>query len=277
MPILRDMSVRLSIAMLAMVAVMALLADVPSACAQPHEQPYGIFPEQRQIEYRCPHQFCRLPIPGIPRPPTVRDPQDSRQVVYVSLDEAIRMSLANTEVIRVLNGLTASSTGRSIYDPAISNTRIDAERAEFDPRISIDNTAVINGNGTTDYNLGIGLTAARPRGGTASLQADDSSMGSIGFSQPLLQGAGLRRNLAPIVIARINTEISYFQFKDAIQELVRSIIDGYWGLVFARTELWARKQQIEQADFALKQIEAQKAVGRADLGDTAQALSLIHI
>ena len=45
------------------------------------------------------------------------------------MDEAIQIALANADVIRVLTGTTATSTGQTIYDPAITNTDIDAARA----------------------------------------------------------------------------------------------------------------------------------------------------
>ena len=286
-----------------MVAVVMMGLCSQRAVAQPYEPPYCIFPEQKQIQYRCPEDLCRLPIPGIPRPPTVKDPQDTRTAVYLSLDEAIRIALANAEVIRVLNGFSASSTGNTIYDPAIQNTTIDNARARFDPRLSVKNTwsrdestfvlpdpiagAVISGSNLESYNLGLGLSETNVTGGTATLGVNafpnragpvggllnpqTPSSVDLGFTQPLLQGGGIGANMAPVVIARINSERSYFQFKDSVQEMVRSIIDGYWGLVFARTDVWAREQQVKQAEFALNSLEAQKAVGRANLGDTAQA------
>ena len=75
--------------------------------------------------------------------------------------------------------------------------------------------------------------------------------------------------MAPIVLARIDTERSYFQSKDSLQELVRGTIDAYWGLVFARTNLWAREQQFEQAQFAYNRTEARFRTGAANGGDVA--------
>ena len=65
--------------------------------------------------------------------------------------------------------------------------------------------------------------------------------------------------MAPIVIARIDTERSYFQFKDATQELVRGTIEAYWNLVFARLALWATEIQFEQADEAYKLADGRRA------------------
>ena len=44
----------------------------------------------------------------------------------------------------------------------------------------------------------------------------------------------------------------YFQFKDSMQEQVRGVIDAYWSLVAARTDVWARRQQVEQLTVAVR-------------------------
>jgi hypothetical protein len=72
----------------------------------------------------------------------------------------------------------------------------------------------------------------------------------------LLRGAGAPANLAPIVIARIETERSFFQTKDAVQSLVRGVIEAYWALVATRTEVWARRQQVQQGEEALRRASA---------------------
>ncbi len=72
---------------------------------------------------------------------------------------------------------------------------------------------------------------------------------------------GRRASLAPVVIARIDTEHSYFRFKDSAQELVRGVIAAFWNLVAARVEVRARQQQIEQAEFACDRALARKELG----------------
>jgi outer membrane protein TolC len=89
--------------------------------------------------------------------------------------------------------------------------------------------------------------------------------------QPLLQGAGFHVNMAPIVIARIDTERSFFQMKDSMQSMVRGVIEAYWAVVFARTDVWARQQQVQQGLEAFQYAEAQRKVGRGDIREVAQA------
>jgi outer membrane protein TolC len=94
---------------------------------------------------------------------------------------------------------------------------------------------------------------------------------SLSFTQPLLQGAGAAANLAPILISRIDTERSYFQLKDSVQDLVRGTVEAYWQLSFAQVDVWAREQQVVQGREALNRTEAQQVVGIANEADVAQA------
>ncbi len=281
-----------------------LLACLVSGCAQGL-----IMPEQRSIYVPAPAQLPRARIPDVPPPPTVSDPQADALMRHLSLDEAIRIALENSKVVRLLAGFAAVSSGRTIYDPAIANTVIDQERARFDPRLDVKNSfdrkerplglfdpldpngAIIDGPGTDGYNLSAGLAKTTVTGGTVSASVTDNLLRSqpgafplnpenrhaitLSFEQPLLAGGGVAPNLAPIVIARINTERSYFQFKDAVQESVRGVIEAYWALVFARTDVWARQQQVRQGEFVYERAKARLKAGvkGASAAEVAQARS----
>src|SRR5262249_1483645 len=103
------------------------------------------------------------------------------------------------------------------------------------------------------------------------LNPETRSAVELSYTQPLLQGGGFRANMAPIVIARINTERSFFQYKDSVQGLVAGVIEAYWDLVLARTDLWARKIQLEQSEEAYKRERARLEARIANLSDVAQA------
>ncbi len=264
-------------------------------------------PEQRTIEIHEATQLPKAPIPNIPPPPTVTDPQPKLKERYLSLDEAIHIALKNSEVVRVLAGITAVSSGSTIYDVAISNTQIDQEQGRFDPRLDIDNRfdhlevpraslapfepegAIITGIQTDSYNLDVGVSKTNVLGGTASITFSDKLSRfepglfplnheiqdslTLRLDQPLLKGAGAQANLAPIIIARLNTDRSFFQFKDSMQELVRGVVEAYWAVVFARTDVWAREQQVEQGKFAYERAEARLRKEFATAGEVAQAKS----
>jgi outer membrane protein TolC len=286
-------------------AVWLVYASVVGACGCSSDHVGLILPEQQCIAVREPSELPKAHIPATPAPPTVTEPANDSPTCYLSLDDAIRIALGNSEVIRVLAGVTAVSSGRTIYDPAIANTRIDQEQGRFDPRLEVNNTfnrveqpvgvldpldpngARIDGTRTDEYDFALGLSQTNVLGGEASFDVSDNlarfkpgvfplnpqnrTAVSLGYIQPLLQGAGTATNLAPIVIARIETERSYFQLKDSVQELVRGVIEAYWRVVSARTDVWARRQQVEQGTAAFERADARRRRGLGNSAEVAQA------
>ena len=272
------------------------LAAEPVAC---------IRPEQRHIEYRDGRVLCGEPIPPIERRVTVDQLATDRLVYYLTLDEAVAVSLANADVIRIVTGNLATNSGSTVYDAAITNTQVDQSRGRFDPVLSTQNTverietaggildilvpegARIDGVSLRSFRHLTELSQTKAGGGTASvrfranprrtnvpgaaLDPETSTSLEMGYVQPLLRGRGIDVNQAPIVISRISTERSLYQIKAALQQQVTSLISAYWSIVFARTDLWARRQQVEQLQFAYDYIDAQMQAGFADIGDAAQA------
>ena len=292
-----------------LIAVVAILA-LPSNFA--HSQQVGplrVFPEQRAFNIRSPEQLPSAPIPATRVPFTVSTPEEQREERLISLDEAIQIAIANADVIRVLTGISASSSGRTIYDVAIANTGIDLQTSVFDPRLDVTSTygktdnpgatfdpldptnAIFVGSSTDSFNNTVSLTKQAYNGATTSLNA--TSIGSyfepgvfpldpeyrsfveLALRQPMMRGFGREANLAPVVIGRIDTERSYFQFKDTVQELVRGVIAAYWNVVSARIDVWAREQQVEQAEFAFQRSSARLKRGLATVADVAQTRSAL--
>jgi outer membrane protein TolC len=261
--------------------------------------------EQRTLDVRAPAEIIKAPLPEIPEPATVSRPAPTGDVLNLPLDEAIRISLRNSQVVRVLAGTTAVSSGQTIYDPAIANTAIDVAKSTFDPVITARNLfnrtetpfaafdpldptgARISGTRIDNHELGLGISKKLVTGATVSLDSawntdrftpgpaplnpQHRSALTLGLTQPLLAGAGIDANIAPILVARINTERSYFQFKDSVQGLVRGTIEAYWQVVFARTDVWARRQQVQQGTAAFVLAESRREAGFGTDGDVAQA------
>lgn len=286
-------------------ALIGLPIGLPSPSVIHADEPLRmILPEQRNLAIRQPGQLSQVAVPVVPPPTTVVDPQFDLPPRYLSLDEAIDIALGNSEVVRVLTGVTASTSGRSIYDTAITNTSIDQQRATFDPQLRVDNgwnstkpptavfdpldptQAIIGGVRTENHLFDMGLAQQNQTGGTAGLNVTNNANRFLGngfplnpqnrsvvefnYTQPLLRGAGLAANRVPIVLARIDTERSYFQYKDSVQNLIRGVIEAYWTLVFAKTDLWARQQQVEQAGFAFQRTQSRVETGDANAGELAQ-------
>lgn len=292
-------------ASLALLAIALLLGAAWTGANLPAQEPWRpILPEQRALQIRSPSQLAPVRIPSIPAPPTVDDPQKQLPGYLLSLDDAIRIALQNANVVRVLAGTTATASGRTIYDPAVANTQIDIERARFDPRLTANNNwfrsdppsafpdptdpdgVRFGGLSTDNYDLDFALSKTTGLGGTAALGIDSLTTRfknarplldprqepslELSYTQPLLRGFGWRANSAPIVVARIDTERSYFQFKDSVQELVRGVVEAYWAVVFARTDVWARQQQVAVAEEDFNRAEGQFRAELVSIAEVAQ-------
>lgn len=277
------------------------------------ENDASIFPlikrEQQRVEYRDPARLPDIYVRPTPPPPTVANPLAEDANRQLSLDETIRLALANSEVVRVLAGQIAVSSGRTIYDPAIVNNGVDQQRAAFDPTVSVQNTwskaeppvavfdpinagqSVFTGTQTENHNVALDVAQQNLSGGISRfrfsnnasqfspgvfpLNTQNSTATELSYTQPLLRGAGVLANRVPIVLARIDTERSFFQFRDSVQNLVSGTIEAYWAVVFARTDLWARGIQVEQAEELLKFSTARQKTGFANVTEVAQAESAL--
>lgn len=299
----------------AILIVWAFLFSGTSADAQ--RRIGTILPERQSVHLREPSQLPRYQMPTATAPSTVSRPIADREERPLALDSAIRSSLRNLDVVRVLSGITATNSGRSIYDVAATNATIDQRQAFFDPVLSVNNSwsltenpaavfdpgptnslldnrvridgtqshafntvTQVNKNNLLGGNFAVGVQATpvfqEPFGGPLNPSTRSSTF--VGYTQPLLKGAGAEFNLAPIVIASINTERSYFTFKDAVQEHLRGIIEAYWSLVAARTDLWARKQQVDQLTETVRRVKARVRNNIDNRADLAQAeLALANI
>ena len=265
-----------------------------------------IYPEQRTADIRPVEAFPFVPLPPSGPPPTVTAGDNQAVVRHLSLDDAIRICLENDRVIRVLAGVSAVASGSTIYDVAITNTLVDQELGRFDPFLEVNNNwdhldlpsatfvdpdnpveSVIFGSTTNRYRLDAAVTKDNPLGGTWRLGVDatrsffspgvfplnpeTTSSADISYTQPLLKGFGRPANLAPVVLARLETERSFFQLKGSLQEQVRGVIEAYWNLVAARVAVLATQQQVQQLEFNLRFADAQFRVGRRNNADPAQA------
>lgn len=276
-----------------------ILAIVPSnAMAQ------RSVPDQHSIRWHSGRDLSLMTRPGNPAPVTVT----SKDVIEIErllpLNEAIQIALNHAEVIRVLSGVSASNSGQNIYETAIATTGIDNAVSAFDPVFRANSSwrksefpgtridpldplgALASGNQTGGNTFTLELQRRNRLGGTAAVefqnqwQYSPSGPGQLSrnnrpaielsYTQPLLSGAGRAYNEAPIVIAQLNVDQSFFSFKGRVQQLFQGVISGYWSLVSARTELWAREKQVEQAQEAFERVEAQFRAELVDIGDVTQ-------
>ncbi|MDG2382939.1 MAG: TolC family protein [Pirellulaceae bacterium] len=290
---------------LSLLILLLLLANSVGRVGVAQKAIIGVLPESQHLEIRDPVKLPRAYLPPGEEPATVGENSPERTPEQISLDEAIRIALKNADVIRVLAGVVATNSGRTVFDPAIANTAVDRAQSRFDPTFDTRQDFLRNerpfaelapldpGRALFDatrndlYDMTAGITKRSSTGAETSVRIDTDRSRispvpgvlnpqsrptlSMGALQPLLQGAGVDVNLVPVVLARIETDRSFFSLKDALQELVRGVISAYWQLVAARTNLWASQQQLTRSEFALRQADANLRVGRGDQAQASQS------
>ena len=208
----------------------------------------------------------------------------SGQTIY---DPAISNTVIDQEQARFdptvgwNNVWSRTNTPTAVFDPTdfprslITSTPTDAYRSD----VGLKKTNVLGGQWSLDWienpmrfsGSSFATNSLFGGGTTFPLNPENPHTLTLSYTQPLLQGGGFQVNTAPIVIARLNTEQSYFQYKDAVQEMVRGVIEAYWNLVQARINVWARKIQVQQSKEAYDREQARLKSGLADVSNVAQA------
>ena len=107
-----------------------------------------------------------------------------------------------------------------------------------------------------------------PTGGTFTLSLDGDKTDSnrsfqsinpryggtltLNFSQPLLRNFGFKMNRREIIIAQNNLDISELDFKNSLQNIVYSVEEAYWNLVYSIENLKVRQQSLQLAEDLLE-------------------------
>jgi len=102
------------------------------------------------------------------------------------------------------------------------------------------------------------------------------------FSQPLLGSAanafnpnpslsGLEANRAPIVVQRIQADISVWRFKSEVMAGLRSVEQQYWALSQAQVQYWASETAVDLGEQILKREENKYLIGQSSLPSVAEA------
>ncbi len=247
-------------------------------------------------------KLVELTVPELQPPRTPLEPEAAR-IEELTLQAAIHHALRNSQVVRVAVGTTVRPSGSTRYDQAIAEAQVQVREAVFDPQFFVtlfwnrsdEPTGVTFGPGIPvpnerdTANFATALTKRLVTGGTASVQfltdylffprgtffrsvnPQYTTRLEFSVSQPLLRGAGVEFNRAPIVIARIQSDQSYWQWRQSVLALVRSVEEAYWNLYAAHVALRAIEQVLPLAAEVVRVEQARLETGQAIPADVAQA------
>jgi outer membrane protein TolC len=202
----------------------------------------------------------------------------------VAAGPALAMSLAEAVAI----GLRDNRTIHSAYLQRVAQ-RFDlvvAER-EFVPKLIIaGGVAVTRSQGIDGTTSTLNPTATwlspigtqvqfswantATRGGGAS---SGSSTTTLNVTQPLLRGAGLAVNMAPVRIARLQEEVNRLTLKTTVSDTVSSIVLAYRTLQQAQQQLQLAKDSRERSRNLLETNQALIDAGRMAAADIVQTQS----
>ncbi|MCX6968125.1 MAG: TolC family protein [Verrucomicrobia bacterium] len=181
--------------------------------------------------------------------------------IHLTLRKAIQLAIENNLALKVAE-----------FNPDIADARISAELGVFDPALNF--SAIHHSvNSATDEtqtgNIGIGIGGTSLYGTEYHVGLANSANGyshystgaQLSLTQPLLRGFGSDVNLASLRIARNNRQISEWEFKQGIINVVTQT-------VFVYNDLYAALRNYEAArhsrDLALELCKEEKA--RVEIG-----------
>lgn len=192
----------------------------------------------------------------------------------LTIQEAVLMSLKNNRALMVER-----------LNPTIQQTYEDQERAAFDPvvegEISLERSQTESQSTTgarevtTDTSaIGISLQEFFPTGTFVELRADtehtDYSLYpdpytetalSLSLNQSLLRGFGRDVNLVGVRQAAIETDISQYELRGYIENLVAQVENAYWDYALAQRQIEIVQESLKLAEQQLSETREMIAVG----------------
>jgi outer membrane protein TolC len=217
-------------------------------------------------------------------------PADTRPVLELTLDEAVRRTLENNADIQVERfnpeaSLYAVDELKGFYEPVLTSliSTDSATRAASNQFAGAENLETDR----LDYNFGI--LQAVPTGGDFRLDFTNrktttnsvfetfnpsySSNFDFSLNQPFLRNFKTDARRTQIKIAKKNQEISDVQFRQAVTNVVAGVKQRYYDLLYAIDNLEAQRKSLALASKLLEENEIRVRVGTMAPLDVVQAES----
>jgi outer membrane protein TolC len=184
--------------------------------------------------------------------------------LHLSLDQAIRIALANNQDLNVtVNQAQASQfflfQNTGIYDPLLTNS-VTRRHTDTPTSSQLAGADVLQND---SWDAGIGLSQLTPWGGTVDFglvgtynftnntfvdvnPAMTAGL-SVALNQPLLRNFGRLPTEINIETSRNTRDATYQGFVRSVENVINSVEQSYWDLVYARANL---RVKLEARDIA---------------------------
>jgi outer membrane protein TolC len=203
------------------------------------------------------------PAAPLPTPQGLQDHVVSGKLV-LSLDDAIRLTLANNTDVRIDHSqidfaLDSLSRAHSPFDP-LATSSFSGIRAKSLSTSTLQG-ALISNDLTQTTQMGYQQTFQTGTNFQAAFSTIKSSTNSsfntvnpslqtriqFTLTQPLLRNRGLFPNRAPILIAQRNLKQARSNFTAQVNNVILGIIADYWTVVLGRENLAVQQKSLEEA------------------------------
>jgi HAE1 family hydrophobic/amphiphilic exporter-1 len=188
----------------------------------------------------------------------------------LSLDDAIRLTLANNTEVRI-NQLQYEASAFSLlrayqpFDPLFVSsfrpTRTTSPTtstlqgaptlSDLTQQTSMSYTQIFQTG--TSYSVGFNTSRNTTNSTFALFNPSYFSSLNLSVTQPLLRRRGLLPNRAPITIARRNVQQSLANFQAQVNDAIARAVNQYWDVVQSRKDLEVLRKSLELAEATYKQ------------------------
>ncbi|MCH7498400.1 MAG: TolC family protein [Nitrospinae bacterium] len=213
-----------------------------------------------------------------PAPPISKPDIVLTHTLEMSLQDVIANTLKNNVSIAIQN-----------FQSQIRKQEIITQEAEFDPSLSLEGKATkgkqplasafvqppvsktssqsldLSFNQKlktgTEYELRFKNERSETNSTFAGLEPQYTTRFEVNLTQPLLKNFGQDINSSNITIAKNNLDISDFEFKNKVIEVISEAENVYWDLVFSREDLKVQQKSVQRAKDLERRVKAQVEVG----------------
>ena len=204
----------------------------------------------------------------------VKDTVSGKEVVNLTIEQAIVRALAESPEIRVVS-----------FDPSIAKQEITKAAAEFDPsafgRLNFEqednpinsiyqpgqsdvrlSELGIKQKGTlgSEWSLSYMLTRSWDDLAGRTLSTRYEPILAFQIRQPLLRDAWQEVNLAGVNIAKLNHEIALLSFRKKAEDISTDVISAYWLLLQARRDIEIQQALLDRTLETLKKVQGRKEI-----------------
>jgi len=218
--------------------------------------------------------------------------QTAEKTISLSLEQCIVKALDNNLSVAI-----------NVLAPQLSEISLAASKEKWLPNLSfgysfrdtsqasysfLDAADAVN---TLNNTYSADFSQLLPTGGTLTLSVDGNKTDSnrsfqsinpryggtltFNINQPLLRNFGMKMNRRDIIIAQNNLDMSELDFKTTLQNIIYSVEEDYWNLVYSIENLKVREQSLRLAEDLLEKNRRAVEVGTMAPIDVLSAESTV--